>query len=244
MNGARQMNPEPHTLAGAYVLQSLNDLERRRFERHMARCPDCAEEMRSLQEATARLALASDRPAPATLRGKVFAEIEHTRQEAPRTAPSRRRALRPLGPGLLVAAACLVAALVAGGVAVDAGRDAQRASALNREITAIVTAPDARRVAGRSDATGTTAIVTSRTLDKALITTGALRPLPEARTYQFWFMRDGTARSAGTLTPDGDADPRTLIASGVRGAQQIGITVERAGGVDRPTSTPFFTTRL
>jgi anti-sigma-K factor RskA len=237
-------SPEPHTLAGAYVLRSLNDLERRRFERHLARCPDCATELRGLREATARLALASDRPAPATLRARVFEEIEHTRQTAPRTVPSRRRALRFPRPGPLVAAACLVTALIAGGIAVDAGRDAQRASALNREITAIVTAPDARRAAGRSPATGTTAIVTSRTLDKALITTGRLRPLPESRTYQFWFMGPGPPRSAGTLAPDGGSEARTLIASGVRDARRIGITVEREGGAERPTSTPFFTAPL
>jgi anti-sigma-K factor RskA len=228
---------EAHTLAGAYALQSLNDLERRRFERHLARCPDCADELRDLRETTARLALASDRPAPSSLRGKVFAEIEHTRQEPPRTASSRRVPRLP-GPGLLVAAACLVVALVAGGFAVDARRDAQRATALNREITAIVTAPDARRAAGQSDATGAASVVTSRSLDKALITTGRLQPLPASRTYQFWFMGPGAPRSAGTLTPGSgeDGGTRTLISSGVGNAQRIGVTVEPAGGSAQPTT--------
>jgi len=235
---------EAHTLAGAYALHSLNDLERRRFERHLARCPDCAEELRELRETVARLALAGDRPAPPSLRAKVFAEIEHTRQEPPRTAQSRRRVPRLPGPGLLVAAVCLVAALVAGGVAVDARRDAQRTTALNREITAILTAPDARRAAARSDATGATSVVTSRSLDRALITTERLRPLPGSRTYQFWYMGTGAPRSAGTLEPGSGDGTRTLIASGVRDARQIGVTIEPQGGSPQPTSPVLFGVRL
>jgi anti-sigma-K factor RskA len=231
----RPFETEPHTLAGAYVLQSLNDLEKRRFEHHLARCPDCAEELRELRETTARLAMATDRPAPATLRAKVFAEIEHTRQEPPRTAPSRRRIIRLPGPGALLAAACLVVALVAGGFAVDAQRDASRAAALNREITTIVTAPDARHLAARSDATGTTSIVTSRTMNKALITAERLRPLPEGRTYQAWFMGSGRPRSAGLLPPGGEG---ALVASGLGDARQIGITRERKGGSQTPSENP------
>jgi anti-sigma-K factor RskA len=233
------MNEEAHTLAGAYALHALNDLDRRRFERHLTRCPDCAEELRGLREATVRLALASDRPAPATLHAKVFAEIEHTRQEPPRTASTRRIA-RPPGLGPLLAAACLVLALVAGGFAVNAQRDAQRTDALNREITAIVNAPDARRVDGRSSATGATSVVTSRSLNKALITTERLQPLSGSRTYQFWYMGSGAPRSAGTLNPGSgeDGGTHTLVSSDVGNAQQIGVTVEPEGGSKQPTSAP------
>ena len=48
--------PESHTLAGAYALDAIDGPDRARFERHLARCPACAAELRELREATARLA--------------------------------------------------------------------------------------------------------------------------------------------------------------------------------------------
>jgi len=49
----RTHRPEPHTLAGAYALDALTCADRAPFERHLARCPQCAQEIRGLREATA-----------------------------------------------------------------------------------------------------------------------------------------------------------------------------------------------
>jgi Anti-sigma-K factor rskA/Putative zinc-finger len=48
-----------HTLAGAYAMDAVADGDRARFERHLAGCGACREEIRGLHEATARLATAA-----------------------------------------------------------------------------------------------------------------------------------------------------------------------------------------
>ncbi len=40
-----------HGLSGAYAVDALDDLERARFERHLAECEDCRAEVASLVEA-------------------------------------------------------------------------------------------------------------------------------------------------------------------------------------------------
>ncbi|HEY6297788.1 MAG TPA: zf-HC2 domain-containing protein, partial [Streptosporangiaceae bacterium] len=61
----RLRRPQAHTLAGAYALDAVTGADRTRFERHLARCQDCAGELRELREAAARLAaaVAADPPA-------------------------------------------------------------------------------------------------------------------------------------------------------------------------------------
>jgi RNA polymerase sigma factor (sigma-70 family) len=60
----RTRQPEPHTLSGAYALDALTGTDRTRFERHLARCPACEQEIRGLREATARLAAAAAADSP------------------------------------------------------------------------------------------------------------------------------------------------------------------------------------
>ena len=55
--------------------------------------------------------------------------------------------------------------------------------------------------------------------------------LPAGRVYQVWVLGPSGARSAGLLQGQ-------LLASGLRPADRIGITVEPAGGTSRPTTPP------
>ena len=63
----RTRRPEPHTLAGAYALDALTRADRVRFERHLARCEQCAREVRGMAAATAALAAAVAAEPPAEL---------------------------------------------------------------------------------------------------------------------------------------------------------------------------------
>ena len=54
--GVALMKREAHTLAGAYAMDAISEPDRARFEAHLARCEECAQEIASLREATARLA--------------------------------------------------------------------------------------------------------------------------------------------------------------------------------------------
>ena len=55
----RLRGSDPHTLAGAYAMDALAEPERVRFERHLAGCESCRQEVRGLREATAALAAAT-----------------------------------------------------------------------------------------------------------------------------------------------------------------------------------------
>jgi anti-sigma factor RsiW len=58
---------DEHTLAGAYAMDAISAADRDRFERHLAGCQECTEEIASLREATARLGAATAVTPPAGL---------------------------------------------------------------------------------------------------------------------------------------------------------------------------------
>ncbi|MFI0735309.1 anti-sigma factor domain-containing protein [Streptomyces sp. NPDC021225] len=75
-----------HAPAGAYALDALDPKERLRYERHLARCPGCAQEVRDLAQGAVRLARAVAAPAPPEMRQRVLAAAYATPQEAPSAA--------------------------------------------------------------------------------------------------------------------------------------------------------------
>ncbi|MFI0411688.1 anti-sigma factor domain-containing protein [Actinomadura sp. 3N508] len=235
------MTRDPHDLAGPYVLDALADTERRRFERHLPGCTACAEEAAGLRETTARLALAAAQRPPDRLRGRVMAEIARTRQSPPPLA-RRLPSARARGLSRLAAAACLVLALTGGGVTWHLHRSADQALTLNRQVTAVMTAPDAHTSTARVQGAGAVTVVSSRSLGKAVVTTARLAPLPPARAYQMWWLGPAAPRSAGTLDPAGT--PRPVVADGLGDARRFGVTIEPAGGSSRPTGPPFLTLDL
>lgn len=78
---------DAHDLAGAYAVNALTQEEREAFGRHLADCPDCAQETLRQQEAAGWLALLAARTPPPRLKERVLAEVART--------PSSRR--RPAG---------------------------------------------------------------------------------------------------------------------------------------------------
>lgn len=79
------MKTSLHTLAGAYVVDALDDIERSMFELHLPGCFDCQQEIASLREATALLADAAATTPPPALRASVLAGIKTIRPLAPET---------------------------------------------------------------------------------------------------------------------------------------------------------------
>ncbi|WP_461030738.1 RskA family anti-sigma factor, partial [Streptomyces sparsus] len=69
-----------HTLTGAYALHALSDEERVVFERHLAACTSCAQEVRELAETAERLGRAVAVPPPPELRQRVLRQIGTVRQ--------------------------------------------------------------------------------------------------------------------------------------------------------------------
>ncbi len=79
------MNDDIHTLSGAYAADALDDVERARFERHLASCEDCRAEVASLAAAAAELSALTKLPPPSGLRDRVLRDITSVRPLPPLT---------------------------------------------------------------------------------------------------------------------------------------------------------------
>lgn len=84
--------PDPHTLAGAYALDAVADADRSMFERHLAGCESCREEIRTLREATAALAMVSAVQPRADLRDDTLRAAARLSQLPPASAEAERTA--------------------------------------------------------------------------------------------------------------------------------------------------------
>jgi hypothetical protein len=218
-------------------VDALDDLERRRFEDHLAECETCARETRGLREAASHLGTAVATPPPARLREKVLGDVARVRPLPPLPANGhpRRRGRMPW-LFTVAAAACLVIAVAMGGVALLAQQRADRAVAANREVFQVLAARDAQTANAPVSTGGAGPVVAWRSLGKAVVALSGLDPAPESRTYELWFMGAGDPRPAGLLTDPGEP----FIAAGLGEATQIGLTIEPVGGSDRPTTQPIF----
>ncbi|MBQ0987123.1 anti-sigma factor [Streptomyces sp. F63] len=72
-----------HTLTGAYALHALPEDERARFERHLAVCPACEQEVLELSATAGRLGSAVSVEPPPEMRDQVLARIASVRQDPP-----------------------------------------------------------------------------------------------------------------------------------------------------------------
>ncbi|HEX3786192.1 MAG TPA: anti-sigma factor [Pseudonocardiaceae bacterium] len=245
------MSPEVHTLTGAYALDALEPDERAEFERHLAECADCAAEVVELLATAARLGAAAAIAPPARLRDRVCQEIARTRQDSPLrlrlvgssgTDLSARRRKRLLYASGVAAAVALLAAGVFAGLAVNSGEQLRSAQGqLDQEkagyapVAQLLAAPDVRSSSG-SAGDGSATLLTSRALHKGLLVTQNLARKPAEETYQVWDISLSGFRSLGLL---GDGGSATLAVPDLAGSDDIGITVEPAGGSTQPTSVPI-----
>jgi anti-sigma-K factor RskA len=236
------MAPDLHTLTGAYAADALaDDDERREFELHLARCPDCREEVRTLRETVAVLAAALAVAPPPGLRARVLAEVAGTRQwPPPRTrtvaagAPTRR------WPAA-VAAAVLLVGLGTGGTGFYRAHQAQQelteARAQAARVASVLAAPDARRTAGQVTGGGQVSLVVAD--GRAVLLTDGVAGLPDGRTYQLWLLRGDRVSPAG-FGPAGTAAAGSWsrLVDGVRPGDKVAVSVEPDGGSAQPTTTP------
>ena len=242
------MSADLHTLTGAYAAHALSDSESLAFERHLAACPACAQEVGELTDTAARLGAAVAVRPPAVLWERVLAEAVATRQLAPVVGRPRRRrrvergrALGLLGgrrrfPPLLAAAAALLVAAVSV-TALNLGLPGRSERPVDL-VAAVLGAPDARRVvAALPGGPGQAAVVVSREQGRAVFEASGLPPAPADRTYQLWVVDRSGPRPAGLVDAGGGRVTR-LLDGRVAGTEQVAMTVERRGGAARPTSEP------
>ena len=245
------MSGDLHTLTGAYAADALSETERLAFERHLDACPACDQEVRELTETAARLGSAVALPPPAALWDRVRAEAAATRQLLPPVADptplsgrgaalAGGRGVRRRLPPLLAAAAALLVAAAISVTALNLGLPGQggRSEGPVDLVAAVLSAPDARRIAARPGPTGQVAVVVSRRRGQAVFEASGLPEVPAARTYQLWVVDRSGPRPAGLVEPGGAGKVTRLLEGRVTGSEQVAMTVERRGGAARPTTEP------
>ncbi|MDD9375288.1 anti-sigma factor [Streptomyces sp. ZAF1911] len=236
---------ELHTLTAAYVLDALGPGEQEAFSRHLARCAPCSGDVAEFSATAGRLAAAVALAPPPQLKADVLARIETVRQLPPRVGVRRAAGFLdrlPRKAGAFVVAASLVGAALFGGAALHesgqadrARQEARQAEARSQELRAVVTAPDARTVHGRTSGGAAATVITSAARDRAVFLADRLPAAGEGRTYQLWLADRGTMRPAGFLTGDGAA----VLDGGLGTATAVGLTLEPAGGSAQPTTSPL-----
>jgi anti-sigma-K factor RskA len=246
---------DEHTLAGAYAMDAIPAPDRERFERHLAGCEECAQEIASLREATALLGTAAAEPVPAGLKERIMATAAVTRQQPPAgeaatklpAAGTRRKAgawLRSLAwPGRVALAAGTAAATAVLAVAVvfglaDGSMQAQldQAQASNQQIAVVLTAQDAHMMTGSVTGGGTATIVMSHARRALVFTAQGLHALPASRGYELWLTGPAGTRAVGMLSPGRHGMTGPVVASGLRQGDRLALTAEPAGGSPHPTT--------
>ena len=231
-----------HMLAGAYAMDAISAADRARFEGHLAGCQECAQEIASLREATARLATATAVSPPPGLKERVMAAAAATRQQPPaeRGAVVRTLTWRSRRGRLAMAVAAVAAVVVTGaavmfGVSEGSMRDQLgQAQASGQQIAAVLTARDATMMTGTVTGGGTVTIVMSHA-ERALVFTAAdLHPLSASRGYELWLIGPAGDRPVTMLPSTTMAGP--VVASGLRPGDHLALTAEPAGGTARPTT--------
>lgn len=214
-----------HDLTPAYALDALDERERAEYEAHLATCDTCRDELASLQESASALAYAVRAPSPAP-------ELRERILDAARSERSNVVPLRPRRVNYVLGAVAAVAASVAVGLglwnlALLSDRDGDR-----------LVHPDARVVALPAEAPMSGQLVVDPDGEATLIVDS--RPAPQDRDYEIWVIEGQTPRPAGVF--DGGRRIVRLSRMVPRGAS-VAVTVEKTGGVSRPTTRPLFVVR-
>jgi hypothetical protein len=242
----RLRRTDPHTLAGAYALDALGEVDREKFERHLLGCEACRAEAASLRDAAGWMAEPAAAVPPPRLRGQVLAEAARTRQQPPpvRVTDRARRSWHGIGwraPRLAVAIAGvgILLALALGTLLISTQHRLRIEEAHSGEIAAIMNAPDAdimtvRALAGRGSAT----VVMSHAAHALVLTTVRLPALPSTKCYQVWLMGTHRIKSAGRLPPPKQGMTAPMIVAGLAAGDRMGVTVEPAAGAVSPSSQP------
>jgi anti-sigma-K factor RskA len=237
------MEPEGiHELTAAYALDALEDDEARAYEEHLRQCEQCRTDLLELREAATALAYAAP-PAspPPQLRDRI---LERAKAERASVIPFRRRTRERWTPVLAAATAVAAAAAIGLGIwAVTLHRDldaSRSARSRDSQALAILASPNALRVPV-SGAAGTLTVTDS---GEAVLAVSKLRAAPAGKTYEAWVIVGSTPRPAGLFEGGGERASLVRLTRPVPQGATVAVTVERRGGVDRPTHAPILSAQV
>jgi anti-sigma-K factor RskA len=206
---------EIHELSAAYALDALEPDRRAEFEEHLLRCAECREAVSLFQETAAALAYGVETPPPPAALGRRI--MEEARRERPNVAPLRPRWVFPA-----TATVAAVAAAVAIGLGIWT-------AVLNNRLDS---RPEALALKGTNGS-----LIVSPAGEGTLVV-DELAPAPPGKTYEAWVIADGDPQPAGTFAGGGKV--ALALTHKISDGAVVAVTVERAGGVQEPTTTPLF----
>ncbi|MGD9793412.1 MAG: anti-sigma factor [Acidimicrobiia bacterium] len=216
-----------HSLAALYALDALDDdLDRARFEAHLAECAECRREVGEFSDVAAELAGAVAETPPPALRTAVLSSIDEVRQDRRVTTRSQRP--RWIIEAVAIAAALLLVAVVS----FQVGRSNGGAS--SDDVASVLLAGDAREQILAAPDGVRARVVTSPANGKAVFIAHGLPSPGEGKTYELWLITDEGPSPAGLFgSSDGAA---TVLTELVPGADAIGVTIEPSGGSATPSA--------
>lgn len=207
-----------HEDIGAYLLGALSELERQAFERHMAGCGDCQEELERLRPAAEALPGSVEQfEPPPSLKASLMEIVE---REATVTALPRRPTR------LLAVAAVVLIGLVVGFAVAQLGGDETRTVAATID-KAMPEADGSLSIEG----------------DTATLNLDDMPDLGEDRVYQVWLQHGDRLVPARTfeIAPNGRGAVRLPDVSDVDG---VFVTREQRGGAQVPSEDPIVSVPL
>jgi anti-sigma factor RsiW len=245
------MTPEDPTreLLGAYVLDAVDDVERRRVENLLASDPSARDEVEQLRLVADKLGSAAESAPPAQLWESIELAINTepvAQQISGSTEPTSifsSKRYRSVNKPFLAAAAVLAVFVIGGAIFVGVGKDADApttiaamtamandAASKPGSRTGFLTDPDqTMKVQVVADAQG-----------HGYLMTDPLPALPENETYQLWAANDGTMISLGML----GSNPEMSLVPIDPSVTDLALTREPVNGSVAPTSAPMATGSL
>lgn len=237
------MSAELHAMVGAYALDALDERERATFEAHLAGCPTCTHELEEFRATAARLGSAVAVPPSPALRTAVLEAATRTTQERP-VVPLRRVSRWRQRAPMLVAAAAVLAMLGAVGAYLGERDRLSELEATDRREAAVLAADDATLTRTREDGTRLR-VVSSESLDAAVVVMSGVPPLEDSNSYQMWTIgADGKPRSVGVMGNEDVAGTTSHLVGDLHRASAVAVTVEPEGGSPQPTTKPILSAQL
>jgi anti-sigma-K factor RskA len=237
-------------LAAAYALDALTPEEASRFEAFLTTSADAQRDVAEFREVAALLGLAgSESAVGADLRARLLARIEQEKGVAlPPKSPFRRTRASPAVWGALAASLIAVLGLGAGLLSLrgDVARLEQTLAERQRQLASREATLDAilepgvelYQLSASGDPDPGIQLFWDRQRNRAIVHGFRLKPVPEGRAYQLWFIKDGKPVPSVTFKPEPDGNARleqvAVPADGKLSA--AAITIEPETGSQQPTS--------
>jgi anti-sigma-K factor RskA len=246
-------HPEQDTLqdlAAAYALGALSPEEAQRFEAFLAGSREAQREVAEYRDVAALLALGGSEAAPSPdLRERVLSRIR-----GPSARPSAAARRRSAPWGALAAGLVAAAGLGFGYVQLREVRDlrAELGRTMQRltETSELLTAREATlnaiyepgvqmfQLTASGDPDPGIQLFWDRQRHRAIVHGFKLKPVPEGRAYQLWFIKDGAPVPSVTFKPEptGHVSVEQVPVPADGEVSAAAVTVEPESGSTQPTT--------